>query len=245
MGSCVEVTWEFYCLVLIAIVTLLRAAPIAAQQNRTSVHVGGAQQIPGAARVTPGGPAELSYEQAIQLAIQNNLATLLAHERRNEARGNKQQSLAPLLPNVSGVTYQAGLTENLAALGFRPGIIPGFNSTFVGPFRNSDARVSLAQTVFDLTAIRNYQAGRAGVQVAELQESLAREQVASGTGLIYLEALRSDASVVAAQANVELAQALLKLAQIPQCRVATGVDITRAQHVWRTRSRVGAGSNHV
>jgi outer membrane protein TolC len=224
----VDVKFKFF--ILIAIITLLRTAPVAGQQKSTGVPGGETQQIPGAARVTPGRPAALSFEQAIQLAIENNLATLLAHERRNEARGVKQQSLAALLPNVSGVAYQASLTENLAALGFRPGIIPGFNSTFVGPFRNFDARVLLAQTVFDLSAIRNYQAGRAGVRVAELQEALAREQVASGTGLIYLEALRADASVVAAQANVELAQTLLNLAQDQRnAGVATGVDVTRAQ----------------
>jgi outer membrane protein len=217
-------------LILIAIVTLLRTAPVAAQQNSNAVRVGTTQQISGAARVTSGQPAELSFEQAIQLAIENNLGTLLARERRNEARGVKQQSRAALLPNVSGVTYQASLTENLAALGFRPGLIPGFNSTFVGPFRNFDARVQLAQTIFDLSAIRNYQAGRAGERVAELQEGLAREEVASGTGLIYLEALRADASVVAAQANVDLAQSLLKIAQDQRnAGVATGVDVTRAE----------------
>jgi outer membrane protein len=216
--------------VLIAIVTVLLSAPVTAQQSTSGVQVGATQQIPGAARVTPARPAALSFAQAIQLAIENNLATLLARERRNEARGVKQQSLAPLLPNVSGVAYQASLTENLAALGFTPGIVPGFKSTFVGPFRNFDARVLLAQTIFDLSAIRNYQAGRAGVRVAELQEALAREQVASGTGLIYLEALRADASVAAAQANVDLAQALLKLAQDQRnAGVATGVDVTRAQ----------------
>ncbi|MCM3900865.1 MAG: TolC family protein [Pyrinomonadaceae bacterium] len=221
---------KFYCLILIVIVTLLRTASVAAQQSSSGVQVGNAPQISGAARVTLRQPAELSFEQAIQLAIENNLGTLLARERRNEARGNKQQSLAPLLPNVSGVTYQASLTENLAALGFQPGAIPGFNSTFVGPFRNFDARVLLTQTIFDLSAIRNFQAGRAGVRVAELQEGLAREQVASGTGLIYLEALRADASVVAAQANVELAQTLTKLAQDQRnAGIATGVDVIRAQ----------------
>jgi len=214
---------------LISICGLLQVAPVGAQQS-SSAQVGGTQQIPGAARVTSGRTAALSFEQAIQLAIGNNLATLLAKERRNEARGIKQQSLAALLPNVSGTTYQASLTENLAALGFQPGTIPGFSSTFVGPFRNFDARVLFAQTIFDLSAIRSYQAGRAGVRVAELQEALAREQVASGTGLIYLEALRADRAVVAAQANVELAQALLKLAQDQRnAGVATGIDVTRAQ----------------
>ncbi|HKS08637.1 MAG TPA: TolC family protein [Pyrinomonadaceae bacterium] len=189
-----------------------------------------AQEIPGAARVSPNQPAALSYEQAVRLAIENNLATLRAQEQRNEARGERQQSLAPLLPNVSGVAYQANLTQNLVALGFQPGTIPGFNRTFLGPFKNFDARLLLRQTIFDLSAIRNYQAGSAAVRTAELQEALAREQVASGTGLIYLEALRADRAVVAAQANVELAQALLKQAQDQRnAGVATGVDVIRAQ----------------
>jgi outer membrane protein len=191
---------------------------------------GAAQEIPGAAKVATGQPAALSFDEAVKLAIENNLATLRAHERRNEARGLQQQSLAPLLPNVNGVAYQASLTQNLVALGFQPGTIPGFNSTFLGPFKNFDARLLATQSVFNLSAIRNYQASRAGVHVTELQEALAREQVANGTGLIYLEALRADRAVVAAQANVELAQALFKLAQDQRnAGVATGVDVTRAQ----------------
>jgi outer membrane protein TolC len=78
--------------------------------------------------------------------------------------------------------------------------------------------------------MQNYRAGRAGVRVAELREALAREQVASAAGLIYIEALRAERSVAAAQANVELAQALLKLAQDQRnAGIATGVDVTRAQ----------------
>jgi outer membrane protein len=189
-----------------------------------------AQQTPGAAKIATGQPAALSYEQAVRLAIDNNLATLRAHERRNEARGQQEQARAPLLPNVSGVAYQANLTENLVALGFQPGTFPGISKTFLGPFKNFDARLFLRQSVFDLSAIRNYQAGKAGVRVAELNESLAREEVASRTGLSYLEALRADRAVVAAQANVELAQALLQLARDQRnAGVATGVDVIRAQ----------------
>ncbi|HYV10724.1 MAG TPA: TolC family protein [Pyrinomonadaceae bacterium] len=189
-----------------------------------------AQEIPGAAKISRGQPTTLSYEEAVRLAIENNLATLRAHERRNEARGQQEQARAPLLPNVSGVAYQANLTENLVALGFQSGTFPGFNTTFLGPFKNFDARLLLRQSVFDLSAIRNYQAGKAGVRVAELSEALAREEVASRTGLSYLEALRADRAVVAAQANVELAQALLQLARDQRnAGVATGVDVIRAQ----------------
>jgi outer membrane protein len=189
-----------------------------------------AQEIPGAAKISRGQPATLSYEEAVRLAIENNLETLRAHERRNEARGQQEQARAPLLPNVSGVAYQANLTENLVALGFQPGTFPGISKTFLGPFKNFDARLLLRQTVFDLSAIRSYQAGKAGVRVAELSEALAREEVASRAGLSYLEALRADRAVVAAQANVELAQALLQLARDQRnAGVATGVDVIRAQ----------------
>src|SRR5216684_2726316 len=170
------------------------------------------QQVPGAAKVSAGMSA-LSLDQAIKLAIENNLATLLARERRNEARGFEKEARAGLLPNISGAAYQASITENLAALGFTPGRFPGFTSTFIGPFKNFDARVRLEQTIFSLSALRSYQAGRAGVRVAEMEEDLAREQVATATALAYLESMRADRAVSAAQANVALAQTLLKLAQ--------------------------------
>ena len=72
--------------------------------------------------------------------------------------------------------------------------------------------------------------GRAGVHVAEMQEDLAREQVAIFTALTYLEVLRSDRALLAAQADVDLAQALLVLAQDQRTAgIATGVDVTRAE----------------
>lgn len=189
----------------------------------------GGQQLPGAAKTT-AAPSTLSLEQAMQLAIENNLTTLLARERRHEAEGLREESRAGLLPNISGTAYQANITQNLAALGFQPGTFPGITNTFIGPFNNFDARARLVQSIFNLSAIRNYQVGRAGVRVAGLQEELAREQVASFTALTYLEVLRADRSVSAAQANVKLAETLLKLAEDQRnAGVATGVDVTRAQ----------------
>ena len=197
--------------------------------SRSTPAITSPQQIPGAAKIT-AGPSALSLEQAIKLAIENNLATLLAKERRNEARGFAKEARAGLLPNISGAAYQASVTENLAALGFTPGRFPGFTSTFIGPFKNFDARVRLEQTIFSLSALRAFQAGRAGVRVAEMEEDLAREQVATFASLAYLESMRADRAVMAAQANVTLAQTLLKLAQDQRnAGIATGVDVTRAE----------------
>jgi outer membrane protein TolC len=187
------------------------------------------QTLPGAAKVSPA-PAQLSLADAIRLAIENNLATLLAREQQRAARGVVQQARSALLPNISGTAYQANLTQNLAALGFEPNTFPGFSSTFIGPFNNFDARARLVQTILDFSAIRNYQSSREGVRVAGFQNQLAREQVSEATALTYLEVLRTVRNVAAAQANVDLASALLKLAQDQRnAGVATGVDVTRAE----------------
>ena len=187
------------------------------------------QNLPGAARTSPA-PAQLSLSDAIQLALQNNLATLSASEQRREATGFVQQARSQLLPNISGATYQANLTLNLAALGFQAGRFPGFTNTFIGPFNNFDARATLVQNILDLSVIRNYQSSRQGIRVAEFRQQLAREQVAEATALTYLETLRSERNVAAAQANVTLAEALLRLAQDQHTAgVATGIDVTRAE----------------
>lgn len=185
-------------------------------------------QFPGAARISQA-PATLSLEQAIQMAIENNLVTLRAQEQKLEAAGLRKESLAGLLPNVSGTAYQASLTQNLAAIGFRPGVF-GLRSTFIGPFENFDARIRLAQNLFDLSAIRRFQAGQVGVELAQTLEELAREQVATAAALAYIEALRAERSVDAAEADVNLAKTLLQLAKDQRdAGVATGVDVTRAE----------------
>lgn len=206
-----------------------RSNPPSPQPPVPSSPVVTAQQVPGAAK-TSAAVSSLSLEQAIALAIDNNLATLLAKERENEARGFQKEALSGLLPNISGTAYQASLTENLAALGFTAGKFPGFTSTFIGPFKNFDARARFQQTIFNLSVLRNYQAGRAGVRAAQYEEAIAREQVATATALAYLEAMRADRSVAAAEANLVLGQTLLKLAQDQRdAGIATGVDVIRAE----------------
>jgi outer membrane protein len=178
----------------------------------------------------PGNHLDLGLPQAIQLSLVNNLSTILAQERRMEAHGRALESYSGVLPNVSASTYQASITANIAALGFRPGLIPGLNSTFLGPFSNFDARLKLVQNIFNLSAIRQVQSGRVDVAIANLQENLAREQVTSQTALAYLEALRSARGVEAAKADLELANSLFKLASDQHdAGIATGVDVTRAQ----------------
>ncbi len=201
------------------------------QGNQAGNGIGGAPSTRGVrgtqtgAAIVTNAPSTLSLAQAIQLALQNNLATLLARERAEEARGLARESLSALLPNLSAASYQANRTVNLRAQGIQFSGAP----TLVGPFNNFDARLNLAQAIFDLSALRRYRAGRFGIEAARLQEPLARQQVATGVTLAYLDVLRAGEQARAAQSNFELAQSLLKLAQDQRnAGVATGVDVARA-----------------
>src|SRR5262249_36999515 len=137
------------------------------------------------------GPITLSFQEAVRLALLNNLNALLARERRREARGRAEQARAGLLPNLSGDAVQQDLTVNLAAEGFPSGLFPGLRSTLIGPFKSFDARVRLVQTIFNLSAIRQFEAGQIDVGIANLQEQLARQQVTTRTAIAYLNVLSS------------------------------------------------------
>lgn len=206
-------------------------------------------QVPSsaAARVSGDAPATLSLGDAIRIATDNSLTTLLASESVEEARGFSNQTRAALLPNLFASAFQQNRTLNLRAQGFSSGDsgagMMGSASpipSFVGPFNTFDARVQLAQSVFNLAAIRDFRAGKTDIRRAESNVELAREQVATFVALSYLNALRGDLDREAARADLILAETLLKLAgDQREAGVATGVDIVRAEtRVAQERLRV-------
>lgn len=183
---------------------------------------------------------KLTLEKAVELALAHNLAILVGGAQVDQSKGLSAQSRAALLPNVEAGASQQRLSVNLAAQGFEPGLFPGLSSTLIGPFNRFDARVSLVQSIFNLAAIRDYQAGKSGVKVADLQVALARQQVFEATALAYLDVLAAERSVAQARANLDLAEQLFKLAQDQHTAgVATGLDVTRAEtRVAQERVRV-------
>lgn len=185
-------------------------------------------------------PERLSLPDAMAIGLDNNLATLLATERAEEARALRQQVRSFLLPNVTGTAYQQNRTLNLAAQGLGGGggeemmgggmgggaSIP----SFVGPFNTFDARLNFSQTILNLAALREYKSTKAAVQVADLTAQLAREQVATFVALAYLTAQRSNLEVQAARADFTLAEALRELAvKQRNAGVANGIDVVRAE----------------
>jgi outer membrane protein TolC len=183
-------------------------------------------------------PVKLSLKRAVDVAIspEGSARIQLADEALKQAQARALEQRAALLPNVDASFSDQSRTENLAALGFNPGLfralpILGLSfNTFVGPFTTVDARVSGSQSVFDFSVIRRYQASKAGVTAARSDSDATQEQVASQVARAYIAAVKGDADVETAQANVTLSEALLKQSENEkEAGTGTGIEITRAK----------------
>ncbi len=177
----------------------------------------------------------VSLKRAVEVALSpqdGNARVQLAQEMIRQAESRAAQSRAALLPDFAGYLTDQNQTRNLAAMGIRVQVpIPGFQfPTFVGPFTTLDARATMTTNLFDFSAIRRYQASRTAVRAVEAESDSTRDQVAAQVAKAYMAALRSDAQVEAAQANVDLAEALLKLAENQKTAgTGTGIEVTRAR----------------
>ena len=179
-------------------------------------------------------PLPLSMKQAVDLALApaGNARWRLAQEAAAQARARQGQARAALLPNIDASIAAQDFTRNLRAFGVRFDLpVPGFAlKEVVGPFAFTDLRAAASQTVFDFSALRRYQASKAARSAAEAGRESARNQVTELVARAYLAALRAEAAVETARANVKLAEALARLAQSQKAAgTGTGIEITRAE----------------
>jgi outer membrane protein len=179
-------------------------------------------------------PLELSMKRAVELATspEGNTNIQLSGEALKQAQSRKDQARAPLLPDLSASVGERNQTVNLAAMGLKFDLpIPGLAfPRLVGPFTTMDARVSGTQTVFDLSSIRRFQASKVGVAAAHSDVDNTQERVAAQVAREYLAALKAEADVESAQANVKLSEAVRTQAENQkEAGTGTGIEITRAR----------------
>jgi outer membrane protein len=177
----------------------------------------------------PPPELRLSLHEAIQAAIDNNANVRLLKERIVAAQSAASTSLGAFLPNVSGFMSGSNQTVNLAAFGLPPDRLSGLGlqRPVTEPFDVYNARASLVQNIFSLSLIQRWRAAKTGVDVAGLEAEVTKRDVMATAGLLYMEASRAEAAVKARQADLELSQQLLKLAQDRKqggCRHGAGCD---------------------
>jgi outer membrane protein TolC len=224
--SCVAVAFSMIC------VPVLAQVPSSGGSMQTSA----ANPVFGSvAEAKPtSGIIALTFRDAIERALRQNLAGLLSEYNTVAARGQKWQELSSLLPNINADVQEAAQKQSLEALGFRGTQFP----RVIGPFSYFDIRASATQRLFDWKAIQKYRAATRNETVAKLNLKDARDLVVLATGNVYLEAIAATARVETAQAQVSTAKALYQKAVAQQqAGVSPAIDTLRAQVQYQTRQQ--------
>lgn len=176
----------------------------------------------------------LSLKQAVDIALapDGNTRVKLAAQAIEQSKARIALARGALLPNIDGAVSGQNFTRNIKAFGITfPPNIPGFTQpTIVGPITNFDARLSAGMTLFDFSAWKRLDATKTGFAAAQAEAESARNIVADQVARAYVNAIRAQAALKVAEANLALAESLRKLAvDQKEAGTGTGIEVLRAE----------------
>ncbi len=180
----------------------------------------------------------LSFQDALQLAQQRQVDVLLANERVQQAIARIAQEKSPLLPKLDGSVSMYRETVNLKSFGINFKV-PGFNP-LVPPFNVFDARISLQQTLFDLSVLRRLKAAKFSETLSFAEKQKAEEDAMALVANLYLEAQRAEESYQYIQVLQKRDEARLRNA-VNQKTLGLGstIEVTQAEsNLAQTKNQV-------
>ncbi|MGO8796160.1 MAG: TolC family protein [Candidatus Sulfotelmatobacter sp.] len=230
-------------LILLPLFVLFVAASLAAQDSTPPPSI----SLPGSQSPFTGSEPEgkaspevlqLSFQEAIDRGLRNNLGLLLSGDQVINARGERWKELSSLLPDLTARIQEDAQTESLAALGFKSNVFPFPVPRVIGPFNYFDARASLGQSVFSFANLERERAASERLKSAQSTNKDARELVVLAVGNAYLMAIATGARIEATEAQVTNAQALYnKAVDQQQAGLSPNIDTLRSQVELQTRQQ--------
>jgi outer membrane protein len=185
------------------------------------------------AAIAQAEPLRLTLPEAVSMAMREGTMARLAESQTKRAEIARREALSGLLPQSEARIQRYNESINLATFGFEfPGQPP-----VIGPFDVYDAQVTAAIQLFNLAALRYYQASRAGVEASRWQLQQARNDVTVNVARLYVMVQRADAQVASRQASIRLFEELLRISK-DEFEVGTGTRLDVAQsNVQLSRAR--------
>src|SRR5437588_3751024 len=181
---------------------------------------------------------QLSFTEAIERGLRNNLGLLLSGDQTIMARGEKWKELSSLLPNISARVLENVQTQSLTALGLKSNVFPFPIPRVIGPFNYFDARASVSQSIFSFKDIEKERAASESLKSAQYSYKDARELVVLAVGNSYLQAIATSARIETTDSQVKSAQALYNRAVDQQkAGLIPAIDALRAQVELQTRQQ--------
>ena len=225
--------------VFLAIAALAGAGAAAQAPNPTSA----ANPFFGSVTAHPASDEtlKLSLDEAIRLGLQNNLGLKQAENGEKALRGEKNEALQNFLPTVT-VDGDLGVhQQNLAALGFGPGVISMFAPLFPGgkiPAGLSyitrddltEGQIHFGEMLFSGPVIAGYKAAGAATKAAYFAKMDARGEVVEQVAAAYLHAIAAASEVDNARALEATGELLLSQAHAAhEAGTASNLDELRAR----------------
>jgi len=183
-------------------------------------------------------PLRLDLKNAVGIALEKSplLSEALAGIKKSES--DYRNSLAAILPNLSGDISQQRKIINFQTTGIST-VFPNNSSTSfpnisniekVGPFNVFDARANIDETFLDFEAVYDIKASKQNIVASEHSFNNIRQLVQTNTVAAYIETLRLEAEVRKAQSDVDTSKTLFKQAfDLNYARMATKLDVKRAR----------------
>jgi outer membrane protein TolC len=181
---------------------------------------------------------QLTYQEAIDRGLRNNLGLLISGDQAITARGERWKELSNLLPNLDARVLENVQTQSLTALGLKSNVFPFAIPRVIGPFNYFDARASLTQSVFNFRYFEQERAAEERLKSAQYTYKDARELVVLAIGNSYLIAIAAEARIETSDAQVKNAQALYDKASDQQkAGLSPAIDTLRSQVELQTRQQ--------
>jgi len=180
-------------------------------------------------------PVALSLDDAVALALKQNLGGVLATDAVTDARGQRWQALSELLPNVVTDTGFGVHQINVkAAFGLS---IPG-EPPIIGPFGYFDSRASLTQSVFNWASIERARSSQAQLKSAEFSSKDVREIIVLVIVSNYMLVIADQSEVESATSQRDTAKALFQQTSDQKTAgLASAVDVLRSQVQLQSREQ--------
>ncbi len=232
-------------LIVSALMGCLGTACVLAQSNpnnsATNPYYGSVQAVAATPEVK-----QVSLDAAIQMGIENNLALTEARENQKTAQAQASQTLNLLLPNID-ITGGTGLHQyNLAAQGFRGGLLSSFgvppseaaNFPFIVKVDLTEGQANLSQTLFTWAGWDLYRAMKTGAKSAYYNAQSTRGLVVLNVGTTYLQAIANQAQLDFAQSLLKTDETLLyQAAEAHKAGTAANLDELRARVTYQTQQQ--------
>ena len=231
------------CVLAFALTLLFSVTVVVAQNSAPTPSI----SLPGSQSPFTGSEVEgkatqevlqLSFQDAIDRGLRNNLGLLLSGDQTITARGERWKELSNLLPNLSARVQEDVQTQSLTALGLKSNVFPFPIPRVIGPFNYFDARASLSQSIFNYKDIEKERAASESLKSTRYSYKDAREFVVLAVGNAYLMAIATAARIETTGAQVKNAQALYdKAVDQQKAGLNPAIDTLRSQVELQTRQQ--------